>query len=126
MSVLQHKVLRLPGQGFAKTVLLLSRILHGMAVGMPAALLLYLAGQGGHYVFYTGFSLALIASLVFQVLGIYTDGFFTNKYRFKKTLLSWSIAFLVLIIMMQGFGLEPELGGLRYVVWFFWVYGFNG
>lgn len=93
VKILQHKASRLSGNSLAQYVLFLSRVLHSAVVGLPVALLLCQTGTDAYYAFYIGLCFAVIALLVFQVLGIYSDSFFTNKYRFKKTLLAWSAAF---------------------------------
>lgn len=118
VKILQHKASRLSGNSLAQYVLFLSRVLHSAVVGLPVALLLCQTGTDAYYAFYIGLCCAVIALLVFQVLGIYSDSFFTNKYRFKKTLLAWSAAFLVLTILMPGLGQEPGLDAVHYVVWF--------
>lgn len=118
MKALQYKTSRLSGNSLARYALFLSRLLHAMAVGLPVCLLLRQAGTDVYYAFYAGLSFAAIALLVFQVLGIYSNSFFTNNYRFKKTVLSWSAAFLALVILMQGVGQAQGLETMHYVIWF--------
>lgn len=119
MNVLRRKILQLPGDGFVQYFLLLSRALHALAVALPVGLLIYFESNDTRHAMTAGLSFAFIALLVFQALGIYSENFFTNKYRFKKTLFAWSAALLVLITLVQGFAQEPGLTGWHYAAWFF-------
>lgn len=118
MSALFVNSLRLSRASLFQYSLFLSRLAHGLAIGLPGFLLFYFAGDDATAAAYIAFSFSLVSLFILHAFGVYSESIFTNRYRFKKTVLSWSTAYLVIFFMMHGLGRGGDIGGVHYLLWY--------
>lgn len=82
------------GVSFVQYFLLIVKIFHGLSIFLPGVLVAYIGDDVNRLSWSVIFVFSCLSILVFQSFDVYSEAIFTNLYRFKNTLVSWSAAFV--------------------------------
>ncbi|MET1080076.1 MAG: undecaprenyl-phosphate glucose phosphotransferase [Pseudomonas sp.] len=115
--------LLLTRSGLNEYLLAAARIVHGCTAVLPGLLLLAYVpessvAQTNSYLFVLMF-FALLVTVLFQALDVYSEAFFSNRLRFRIMVVAWSAAFCLLLFMHRGLGLLLYASNLQLAIWFF-------
>jgi len=103
---------------FAQYFVLASKLIHALVIAVPGIAIISFNQSIDADLLAIIITFSAVSVIVFQAFSIYSEDIFTNLYRFKATLFSWSSAFVFLFLVSKTSETLQELPLFHYLLWF--------